>query len=94
MGAMEHAAIGPLLEIPRPWRYLSAVGVDPAFQGQGYGTVLVRKVVADARAAGIPCGLVTDGARNVPLYERCGFRVIREMLAPDGKTRVWTMLAE
>jgi GNAT superfamily N-acetyltransferase len=91
LSTMEHAAIGPLVEISPPWRYLAVVGVDPEHQGQGYGTVLVTKVVADARAAGLPVGLATDGARNVPLYERCGFRVIREMLAPDGETKVWTM---
>jgi GNAT superfamily N-acetyltransferase len=94
LSAMENAAIGPLVEISPPWRYLAVVGVDPEHQGHGYGSVLVTKVVSDARAAGLPVGLATDGARNVPLYERCGFRVIREMLAPDGETKVWTMRAD
>ena len=54
LSAMEHAAIGPLVEISPPWRYLAVVGVDPEHQGQGYGTVLVTRVVADARAARDP----------------------------------------
>jgi GNAT superfamily N-acetyltransferase len=94
LGAMERDANAPFADLPTPWRYLAAVGVDPAYQGHGVGTVLVAKVIADARAAGQQCGVVTDGARNVPLYQRCGFALIRDALGSDGTTRLWTLLTD
>ena len=45
----------------------------------------------DADAVGLRCGLVADTARNVPLYQRCGFQVIQDAIGPDRTTSLWTM---
>jgi ribosomal protein S18 acetylase RimI-like enzyme len=72
--------------------YLSAVGVDPERQGQGIGTALLKPVLEQADAAGIPAYLETAVARNVLLYERLGFDVVQELDLPDTDIHGWLLL--
>jgi GNAT superfamily N-acetyltransferase len=74
LGAMEAAAVAPLTSLAEPWRYLAGIGVDPAHQGQGYGTSLVGRIVADARRAGMRCGLATDTPRTFASTSAAGSR--------------------
>jgi ribosomal protein S18 acetylase RimI-like enzyme len=92
LGAMEAAAVEPLISLAEPWRYLAGIGVDPAHQGQGHGTALVRRIVADARGAGMRCGLATATAVNARLYERCGFQTINHIPDLGNNLSGWTML--
>jgi ribosomal protein S18 acetylase RimI-like enzyme len=69
--------------VPEPHWYLFAVGVAPEVQGQGLGSALIREGLSLADAAGHPCYLETSNERNVPYYERFGFRVLGS--APLGK---------
>ena len=79
-------------DVPEPHWYLSTLGVDPPRQGQGVGSALLRPVLARADAAGLPCYLETDKARNVPFYQKHGFEVVEEGVLPgDGGYRYWTM---
>jgi ribosomal protein S18 acetylase RimI-like enzyme len=94
LAALEGYGMQPFAALPVPWRYLAALGVDPAHQGRGLGTTLVTKTVAGAHAAGLRCGLVTDEERNVAFYRRRGFRLVRGGIGPDGSTRLWTMLTD
>lgn len=52
----------------------------PSAQGRGIGTRVMRRVMADAGARGVPVrlrvGRMNRGARA--LYERLGFRVVEE----------------
>ncbi|MQA76287.1 MAG: GNAT family N-acetyltransferase [Solirubrobacterales bacterium] len=75
-----------------PLSYLEVIGVDPAFQGRGVGSVLIREGLRLADAAGHACYLETPVASNVRLYERFGFEVERDglELLPGGPTH-WTM---
>jgi ribosomal protein S18 acetylase RimI-like enzyme len=59
-----------------PHWYLPFIGVDPAGQGRGLGSALLAHGVARADAIGMPCYLESTNPRNLPLYERFGFRVI------------------
>lgn len=62
---------------PRYW-YLMVIGVLPAFQGQGIGTALMRPVLAEADMNGLPCFVETAQPHNQPLYDRLGFRLVRD----------------
>ncbi len=53
-----------------------AIGVDAAARGQGVGDALLRALIAEARAQGLPAiGLSVDKQNRARrLYERLGFR--------------------
>jgi ribosomal protein S18 acetylase RimI-like enzyme len=59
-----------------PHWYLGSLGVDPAAQGRGIGTALLRHWLR--RSGGAPVYLETDLRRNLAFYEREGFRVLRQ----------------
>jgi ribosomal protein S18 acetylase RimI-like enzyme len=72
-----------------PHRTLLTLGVDPAHQGQGRGSAMLRAI---ARRSSLPIYLETSSPRNVRLYERHGYVALRELRLPRGPV-VWTMLA-
>jgi GNAT superfamily N-acetyltransferase len=74
-----------------PHWFLDMVGVEPARQGEGIGSALIGYGVDRARAEGVPAFLETGKPRNVPYYERFGFHVAHEDVAPDGGPHIWFM---
>lgn len=64
-----------------PHWYLSMVGVDPARQGRGHGSALLKAGLARCDADGLPAYLESSNPKNVPLYERFGFEVMG-LIAP------------
>jgi len=74
-----------------PHWFLDMVGVEPARQGEGIGSVLIGHGVDHARADGVPAFLETGKPRNVPYYERFGFHVAHEDDAPEGGPHIWFM---
>jgi GNAT superfamily N-acetyltransferase len=70
---------------------LDSIGVEPAAQGRGIGSALVEHGLARARADGIGVYLFTGTARNVPYYERFGFRVAEQARAPEAGPVIWFM---
>ncbi len=76
--------MAPLAEPLAPadaW-YLSIVGVAAASQNQGLGARLLTPTLALAREAGAACYLETFTPRNLPFYERLGFRVVGTFREP------------
>jgi GNAT superfamily N-acetyltransferase len=65
---------------PPHW-YLGYLGTRRDRQGQGLGTQMLREVLAGADADGMPAYLESSSERNLPLYERNGFRVVGELQA-------------
>jgi ribosomal protein S18 acetylase RimI-like enzyme len=63
------------LHPPGPHWYLGSLGVEPAAQGRGIGTALLRHWLR--RVGGAPAYLETDLRRNLAFYEREGFRVVQ-----------------
>ena len=53
---------------------ISPVFVDPAYQGQGIATKLIREGIADLVPQGYKLGLETQNPDNVAFYEKLGFR--------------------
>ncbi|MFD6968279.1 GNAT family N-acetyltransferase [Streptomyces sp. NPDC059949] len=74
-----------------PHWYLSTLGTDPAIQGAGVGSALVREQLAHCDRLGQPAYLESSKASNVPFYEGFGFRVTHEMRLPDGGPPLWSM---
>jgi ribosomal protein S18 acetylase RimI-like enzyme len=77
----------------RHW-YLWALGVDPPYQGQGIGGMLIQPVLVRADAEGLPCYLETENPRNVPFYQKHGFTVVSEGEVTRRRLHVWGMLRE
>jgi GNAT superfamily N-acetyltransferase len=61
--------------VPEPHWHLDVFGVDPGSRGRGIGSSLLHAVHARADADGVPSALLTRQPRNLPLYQRHGYRV-------------------
>jgi len=58
-----------------PHWYLPLIGTDPAQQGQGHGSALLRYALAICDEQKMPAYLEATSPRNVKLYERHGFKI-------------------
>ncbi|MFD0419071.1 GNAT family N-acetyltransferase [Streptomyces sp. NPDC127108] len=74
-----------------PHWYLAVVGADPAAQGQGHGSALLRSGLAKADADGLPVYLESSKPDNLPVYEHFGFTVLGEVELPGGGPTLWAM---
>jgi ribosomal protein S18 acetylase RimI-like enzyme len=77
---------------PMPHWYLAAIGVEPAHQGQGIGSALMRPMLERADRDGLHCWLDTHQDENVRLYERHGFEVSERVTLPGHPIPVYGML--
>jgi ribosomal protein S18 acetylase RimI-like enzyme len=80
--------------VPRPNWYLQVLGVEPTLQGRGIGSNLIQPVLAKADSAKHPCYLETMTPKNVPLYQKHGFEIIKEGNIPGTDVYVWHMNRE
>lgn len=76
---------------PMPHWYLSQIGVEPALWGRGFGSSLLRPLLARMDAERTPCYLETNKEGNLALYRRFGFAVVAEADLGGG-VRLWAML--
>jgi GNAT superfamily N-acetyltransferase len=75
-----------------PHWYLKAVGIDPAWQGLGLASLLLRSRLNRCDREGQPAYLEAGKAAGVPLYEHFGFRRIGNLGMPEGAplmTAMW-----
>lgn len=63
----------------QPCWYLPLIGVDPATAHQGLGSALMRHALQVCDEAELPAYLDSSNPRNIPFYERLGFRVTGEI---------------
>lgn len=69
--------------------YCQMLGVDPAMQGSGVGSALLRRMLAQADEHGrCACYLETGKPRNAAFYSRFGFEVHSTQPMDDG---AWTL---
>lgn len=64
-----------------PHWYLPAIGVDPMRQGLGLGSALLARSLARCDRDHAAAYLEATNPRNVPLYERFGFKVVGRLQA-------------
>ena len=81
-----HADLGYVLESMGNYRaqnepcwYLSVLGVDPAFQRQGLGSVMMKHVTRIVDELGLPAYLESSNPDNISLYLRHGFEVVGQI---------------
>lgn len=55
---------------------VDSVDTEPAYRRQGLATALMRRLGADARAAGVTVGLLTSTHAGKTVYERLGWTVL------------------
>ena len=58
-----------------PHYYLEFIGTDPAHQGKGLGTALMRPMIEQADVEGVGMYLESSKESNVAFYARFGFQV-------------------
>ncbi|MFK7915232.1 MAG: GNAT family N-acetyltransferase [Pseudomonadales bacterium] len=66
-----------------PCWYLNMIAVDPAHQGQGLGSALMKAALARCDEDGIPAYLESSNPRNISLYLRHGFEPMGEIQMAD-----------
>ena len=84
-----HAELVPM----RHW-YCKTIGVDPNFQGQGFGSRLLTPMLARIDMEQLPCYLDTNTEENKGLYERFGFTVVKRYSIPGSDVINWSMVRE
>lgn len=58
--------------------YLEYLGVDPQYQGKGFGSSILKHLIARADEGGVGCYLENANPRNVNFYQRFGFEILSE----------------
>ncbi len=61
--------------------YLSAIGVDPVYQGMGYGSALMVEGLKVCDQNHVAAYLESSNPQNIPLYQHFGFEIIGEIQA-------------
>ncbi len=61
-----------------PHYYLEYLGVEPGYQGKGFGSSILQHLAAMADENGIGCYLENANPLNVKLYQRFGFQILRQ----------------
>lgn len=74
-----------------PHYYLLMLGVEPDLQGRSIGTKLMAPILERCDRERVPAYLESSKERNVPMYERSGFRVTEKFQVPNGGPPIWLM---
>jgi ribosomal protein S18 acetylase RimI-like enzyme len=77
-----------------PCFYLAFIGVAPRAQGTGLGSALIAHALARVDAVGANAYLENSNPRNVGLYERAGFSIVREIKARKDAPPIFAMWRE
>ena len=86
---MSRKAIGLIDETA--W-YLSIIGIQPGFQGQGLGAGLINKKKKKTDRMKVPAYLETFTPRTVAFYSRIGFRAVERFHEPTADATYWLMV--
>ncbi|RKR82003.1 acetyltransferase (GNAT) family protein [Mucilaginibacter gracilis] len=78
--------------IPDDAWYLSILGVNPARQGQGLGSALVRGVLQDTDRLMKPTYLETFNPKSLPFYQRLGYEIIAKVDEPNTNASYWVLM--
>ena len=79
---------------PNEHWYLQTLGVEPSFQGKGYGSFLMNFMLEKIDKQGIPVYLETLNKINVKFYKKFGFEVMEKVIIPGTNVKEWLMIRE
>jgi ribosomal protein S18 acetylase RimI-like enzyme len=89
----EHSTIVHREFAPGDHWYLQTLGVEPAHQGKGYGSLLMEYMLEKIDTTNpLPVFLETSTEINVKFYKRFGFEVMREEIIPETDVNQWYLL--
>jgi len=71
--------------------YLAVLGTEPAMQGKGVGSALLRPVLDRCDEQGVGAYLESSKESNIAFYARHGFEVTGEVALPANGPKVWLM---
>lgn len=71
--------------------YLAPIGIDPIHQGKGLASRLMRPMLARIDSEQLPCLLETQSTKNVNIYKRYGFEIVKESVLPGSPIPHWLM---
>lgn len=74
-----------------PHLYLWFIGTYPEFQGQGYGSELMKKLLALSNQTGKTVCLETSNPKNLAFYHRFGFHIYHESNPEELGYKLWFM---
>ena len=77
-----------------PHYYLALLGTDPPRQGQGIGSAMLSSQLTRCDAQGFPTYLESSNRRNLALYTRHGFEVMKELRLKRNGPSTWLMWRE
>ena len=78
--------------VPDPHWYLSLIGVEPSHQGKGFGQQLLSTTINRIEPESKPIYLETNKEKNVELFKRFGFRILKKVIVPDTEIFHWSLL--
>ncbi len=79
-------------QLPRePYYYLQFIGVRAAYQGRGLGATLLEHGAQMCEEHNMPAYLESSNERNIPLYERHGFRILNTQAVASRGPAAWFM---
>jgi GNAT superfamily N-acetyltransferase len=79
---------------PKHHIYLALLAVQPRSQGRGYGSRMLKVLGEDLDRLKLPCYLETQNLKNVSMYERFGYKLVGEAIAPGANLPLYFMLRE
>lgn len=78
----------------RSFVYLLIIGVASEFQGQGFGRKLLGALIEESEQVGDPIYVETETEKDVRMYERLGFRLLKQITLPVLDLPMWEMVRE
>jgi GNAT superfamily N-acetyltransferase len=78
-------------EMIQPHWTLNLIGVVPAYQGQGIGSLLLQPVLEQADQENLPCYLSTFTLQAVYFYQKHDFEILWQGKLSDDSPDIWTM---
>jgi GNAT superfamily N-acetyltransferase len=79
---------------PSRHMYLALLAVNPAYQGKGYASALLKPMLHKLDEAHLPCYLETQNMKNVAMYQHFGFKLVHETVLPNTTFPMYCMLRE
>jgi ribosomal protein S18 acetylase RimI-like enzyme len=74
--------------------YLALLAVDPAYQGKGHASALLKPMLARLDQEHLPAYLETQNMKNVAMYQHFGFKLVYETVLPKTTLPIYCMLRE
>lgn len=75
-----------------PYLYLPVLGIASKFQGQGFGSKLLKALIAESESTQLPVYLETETESNVSWYGKFGFETIKQITLPIIGLPMWEMV--